>query len=83
MILHKNVRKILTVHRNKHTSMWEVPLLKNQVKEQITDTIHNILSHTTKPELSKYYNSALFISTKTSLLKEIKQGFLNTWLGLT
>ena len=46
-------------------------------------TVHNIMAQTTKPELSNYYHSALFIPKKTSVLQAIKRGFLNTWPGLT
>ena len=42
-----------------------------------------MLAHTTKPELAKYYHSALFSSTKTRLLRSIKHGFLKTRPGLT
>ena len=40
--------------------MWEVLLLKNKVKAQTTATLNNILAHTTKLELAKYYHIALF-----------------------
>ena len=52
--------------------MWEVPILTNQFKAQTTATVRNILSQTTKPELTNYYHAALFISSNTSLLKLIK-----------
>ena len=45
--------------------------------------VNNILAQTSKPELAQYLHAALFISTKTSLLKAIKRGFLKTWTGLT
>ena len=37
----------------------------------------------TKPELSRYYNSELFIHNKKGLLKATKQGFLKIWPGIT
>ena len=45
--------------------------------------VNNILDQTTKAEFSKYFHADIFIPTKTRLLKLIKQGFLNTWPGLT
>ena len=59
--------------------MWEVPLETKQ-SEAVPN---NILDQTTKTELAQYLHVELFIPTTASLLKEIKQGFLKTWLGLT
>ena len=63
--------------------MWRVPPMTNQYREQTTATDQNILAQITKQELANYYYAALFILTKTILLKAVKQGFINTWQGLT
>ena len=79
MSVHKNGQEIIKGTRNNKTGMWEVPL-ENQQSETETN---KILEQSSKPELSQYLHAALYIPTKTSLLKDIKQGFLKTWPGLT
>ena len=59
--------------------MWEVPL----ESQQSENLVNNIMSQTSKPELARYLHAALFISTAASILREIKQGFLKAWPGLT
>ena len=49
----------------------------------IINVLKNILSQTSKPELSQYLHAALFSPTTASLLEAIKQGYLKTWPGLT
>ena len=49
-------------------------------KEEIVAN-KNLLK-TTKPELEQYLNDANFSPKTSSLLKAIKQCFLNTWPGL-
>ena len=51
--------------------------------QQSENVVNNILAQTTKPELAQYLHAALFIPTTESLLKEIKQGLLKTWPGIT
>ena len=41
------------------------------------------MANRTEPELSQYLHAALFSPTTASLSKEIKQGFLEIWPGLT
>ena len=55
--------------------MWEVPL-GTQHSENV---MNNILAQTSKPEPAQYLHAALFSPTTASLIKAIKQGFLNTW----
>ena len=79
MSVQKNGQEIIKGTRNKQTGMWEVTL-----EAQQSETVTNkILAQTTKPELARYFHVAIFSPTKASLLKEIKQGFLKTWPGLT
>ena len=59
--------------------MLEVPL----GPQQSENMVNNILEQTSKPELYLYLHAALFSPNTASLLKEIKQGFLKTWPGLT
>ena len=54
--------------------MWEVPL--ETKKSEIAE--NKILAQKTKPELAQYFHATLFILTTTSLLREIKLGFLKT-----
>ena len=70
---------IMKVTRNKQTGMWEVSL-KRQQSEAVTI---NIMDQTTKPELAQYLHAALLSPTTARLLKEIKQGVLKTWPGIT
>ena len=70
-----NGKKILRGTSKKKTGMWEVPILTQQSKP----TVNTILSQTSKPELEKYFHAAIFIPTKTVLLKEVKQGLIKTW----
>ena len=76
---HKNGQEIIKGTRSKKTLMWGVPL----DTQQPAAVINKIMAQTSKPELSQYLHSALFIPTKAMLIKAIKQGFLKTWLGLT
>ena len=59
--------------------MWEVPL-ETQQSEAVTN---NIMDQTYKPELLQYLHAALFSPTTASLLKTIKQVFLQNFPGLT
>ena len=59
--------------------MWEVPLGPQKPE----NLVNNILVQTSKPELSQYLHASLFGPTTASLVKETKQGFLNTWPGIT
>ena len=59
--------------------MGEVTL-EIQQSEAVTN---NILDRKTKPELAQYLHVALFRPATARLLKEIKQGFLEIWPGLT
>ena len=59
--------------------MGEVPL-ETQQSEAV---INNNISQTTKLELAHYLRETIFISTISSLLKEVKQSFLKTSSGLT
>ena len=59
--------------------MWEVPLRPQQPE----NVVNKILTQNSKPELAKYLNAALFSPNTASLLKASRQGFLNTWPGLT
>ena len=58
--------------------MWGVSLTTTLNKEQATTTAQNILDQVTKNKLSRYYCDAMFSPTKTSLLKALKQGFVNS-----
>ena len=58
--------------------MWEVTLITQQSKP----AVNNILSLTTKPELTQHFHTAPFIPTAKILLKETKKGFLKKWTDL-
>ena len=79
MSIHKNGEEIIKGTRNKKTRMWEVPL----GPQKSENVVNNILAQTSKQELAKYLHAALFSPIAASLLKEIKQGFLKSWPGLT
>ena len=59
--------------------MWEVPLGTQQSEK----VVHKSLAQTPKPELAQYLHAARFSPTTASLLKAIKQGFLEMWPVLT
>ena len=67
------------VTRNKKTGILGVPL----DTQQSESVINNIMAQTSKPELAHYLHAALFIPTKSSILKATKHVFLKTWPGHT
>ena len=59
--------------------MWEVPL----GPQHSENVVNKIMGKTSKPELAQYLHAEISGPDSASLLKEIKQGFLKTWPGLT
>ena len=74
-----NGQEIIKGTRNKKNGMWEVPLETQQPAAAIND----ILVQTSKTELARYLHTSIFRQTTEILTKDIKQGFLKTWPGLT
>ena len=64
---------------NQHRVLLEVLISNTPHKDLTIATVQNVLAQTTKYELARYYYDELFITTKKSLLKAVKQVFLISW----
>ena len=81
---------ILTGHRNPADGLWDVNLSSLQPTPPATaatpapNSIKIIMRFDkTKAELAMYYHACLGSSVVSTFIHAIKQGFLNTWPGLT
>ena len=79
---------------NVHPKEWKIKIQRDQKQEngnvgsasgstKIRKWGEQHSGKTSKRELAKYLHASLSSPTTESLLKEIKQGFLKTWPGLT
>ena len=68
-----NGKQILRGYRNHHTFMWVVLLLNTAHKDLDTTKPQNIPTQAIKPVLARYYHSALFFPTNTSLRSVINK----------
>jgi hypothetical protein len=85
VVVKYNNNNILEGQRDNQTGLWRIPMNPTTIK-QTTNTkqqCNNAYRTQSIPELIEFLHATAFSPTKTTWLKAIKQGFFQSWPGLT
>jgi hypothetical protein len=86
IIIQKETNTILKGTRDLRTGLWRFPLANGPTTQKSTTKLQQLNSaydFTSIPALIKFLHAAAFSPVKSTWLKAIKNGFFQSWPGLT
>jgi hypothetical protein len=85
VVVKYNNKNILEGPRDNRTGLWRIPMNPTPTEQTTNKTQQSNNAYRTQsiPDLIKFLHATTFSPTKATWLKAIRQGFFQSWRGLT